>query len=94
MGGYVYILANKRYGTIYTGVTANLPRRVWEHKNDILPGFTKRYRVHDLVYFELHDRIETAIQRERNMKHWRREWKTALVDGMNPDWDDLYPTLI
>jgi predicted GIY-YIG superfamily endonuclease len=65
-------------------VTANLPRRVWEHKNDLLPGFTKRHQVHDLVYFEMHDRIETAIQRERNMKHWRREWKTALVDGNEP----------
>jgi len=70
-----------------------LPRRVWEHKTGAIAGFTQRYTVHDLVYFEPHERIETAIQREHNMKHWPRRWKTALVDGMNPDWVDLYPTL-
>ncbi len=94
MGGYVYIMATKRYGTIYTGVTANLPLRVWEHKNDIMPGFTKRYQVHDLVWFERHERIEGAIQREHNMTHWKREWKTVLIAAMNPEWDDLYATLI
>lgn len=93
MAGYVYILANKRYGTIYTGVTSNLLKRVWEHKNDVVPGFTKRYQVHDLVYYEMHERIEGAMQREQNIKHWPRRWKIVLVDGMNPDWDDLYPTL-
>jgi putative endonuclease len=93
MGGFVYIMATKRYGTIYVGVTADLPRRVWEHKNNVVPGFTKTYRVHDLVYYEPYDRIIDAIQREHNLKHWPRRWKTALVDGMNPDWDDLCPTL-
>ena len=79
MGGFVYILANKRYGTIYTGVTSDLPRRVWEHKTGAIAGFTQRYTVHDLVYFEPHERIETAIQREHNMKHWPRRWKTATA---------------
>jgi putative endonuclease len=94
MGGFVYIMANKRYGTIYTGVTSDLARRAWEHKNEVVAGFTKRYHVHNLVWYEAHDRIDTAIQREHNMKHWKREWKTALVDAMNPEWDDLYETLM
>jgi putative endonuclease len=94
MGGCVYIMANKRYGTIYVGVTADLARRTWEHREGVLPGFTRRYNVHELVYYEMHGTITGAIQREHNMKHWPRRWKTALVDGMNPYWDDLYPTLI
>ena len=94
MPGYVYIMATRRYGTIYTGVTSDLPRRVWEHKTGVLPGFSKRYKIHDLVWYETHDRIEAAIQREHNMKHWPRRWKTALIDAMNPDWDDLYQTLL
>ena len=93
MGGFVYIMANFRYGAIYTGVTSDLPKRVWEHKNNVVPGFTQRYGLHNLVWFERHETIQGAIQREHNMKHWRREWKTALVDAMNPEWDDLYPTL-
>jgi putative endonuclease len=94
MGGYVYMMASKRHGTIYFGVTADLPRRAWEHKEGIVPGFTRRYHIHNLVWFELHDTIESAIQREHNIKHWPRRWKTKLVDDMNPDWDDLYPTII
>jgi putative endonuclease len=94
MAGYVYIMANKRYGTIYTGVTSDIARRAYEHKNGLLPGFTSRYGLHDLVYVEPYARIEEAIQREHNLKHWPRRWKTALVDGVNPNWDDLYPTLI
>jgi putative endonuclease len=94
MGGYVYMMASKRYGTIYVGVTSDLPRRVWQHKENHLPGFTKRYKVHDLVWFEWHDRIEGAIQREHNLKHWPRRWKTALVDSVNPDWADLTATLM
>jgi len=93
MGGFVYIMTNFRYGATYTGVTSDLPRRVWEHKNEVVPGFTKRYHLHTLVWYEVHETIESAIQREHNMKHWRREWKTVLVDAMNPEWDDLYPTL-
>ena len=93
MGGFVYIMANKRYGTIYTGVTSDLPKRVGAHKHEAVPGFTSRYHLHRLVWFEPHETIQAAIQREHNMKHWKREWKTALVDAMNPAWDDLYPTL-
>jgi putative endonuclease len=89
MAAYVYIMANKRYGTIYVGVTSDIARRVWEHKNDILPGFTSRYQLHALVYYEAGDSIEDAIQREKTIKHWPRRWKIALIDGMNPDWDDL-----
>jgi putative endonuclease len=91
MGGFVYIMASKRYGTIYVGVTSNLARRIWEHKTGVVPGFTRRYHVHDLVNYEHYDRIEAAIQREHNIRHWPRRWKTALVGGMNPDWVDLYP---
>ncbi len=94
MGGYVYIMANKPYGTIYIGVTSDLARRVWEHKNDVNPGFTKRYQLHMLVYYEVGDSIEGCIQREHNMKHWPRRWKTVLVDSINPEWNDLYATLI
>jgi putative endonuclease len=94
MGAYVYIMANKRYGTIYVGVTSDLVRRTWEHREGIIPGFTSRYSLHELVYYEMHGSIVEAIQREHNLKHWPRRWKTALVDGMNPNWDDLYPTII
>ena len=94
MGGWVYIMANKRYGTIYTGVTSNLPRRAFEHRNHLIPGFTSTYGLVRLVYYETHDTIAGAIQREKNIKHWPRRWKTALVDGMNPDWNDLYETMI
>ncbi len=94
MTGYVYIMANKRYGTIYVGVTSDLAARVWTHKNDINPGFTKRYQLHNLVYYEAGDSIEGAIQREHTLKHWPRRWKIALIDTMNPNWDDLYTTLI
>ena len=89
----VYIMTNFRYGTIYTGVTSDLPKRVWEHKTEVVPGFTKRYHLHTLVWYEVHETMQGAIPREHNMKHWKREWKTALVDAMNPEWDDLYPTL-
>jgi putative endonuclease len=88
------MMAGKRYGTIYVGVTSDLSRRAWEHKEGIVPGFTRRYRVHDLVWFEWHDTIEGAIQREHNLKHWPRRWKTQLVDSVNPEWNDLYPALI
>lgn len=94
MAGYVYIMANTRYGTIYVGVTSDIVRRVWEHENDVLPGFTRQYGLHTLVYFEVADRIEGAIQREKNIKHWPRRWKTAMIDGMNPQWEDLYPGLL
>ncbi|HQZ12285.1 MAG TPA: GIY-YIG nuclease family protein [Devosia sp.] len=94
MGGFVNIMASRRYGTIYTGVTANLAQRAYQHRSGLIPGFTKRYGVRDLVWFEEHGRIEAAIQREKSIKKWPRLWKTQLVDSFNPDWDDLFPTLI
>ena len=94
MGGYVYFMASKKRGTIYVGVTSDIARRVWEHQNDILPGFTKTYQVHDLVYYEFGDEITGAIQREKTIKHWPRRWKVELIESRNPEWDDLYSTLI
>jgi len=88
--GYVYILASKRNGTLYTGVTSDLVRRVWEHKQDQIEGFTKRYGVHRLVYVEAHDDIQDAIVREKRIKTWNRAWKIELIEKQNPDWKDLY----
>jgi putative endonuclease len=90
MNFWVYILASKRGGTLYVGVTNDLVRRVYEHRNELVPGFTKRYGVKQLVYFEQHDTAYAAIQREKNIKHWSREWKIDLIVSMNPDWRDLY----
>ena len=86
----VYILANKRYGTLYVGVTSDLKRRVWEHKTDAIDGFTKRYQVHMLVYAEFHATMANAILREKRIKRWRRAWKIALIEGANSAWRDLY----
>ena len=91
---YVYILANKRNGTLYVGVTSDLVQRVWEHKNDFVEGFTKLYGVHTLVWYEEHGGIEDAIQREKNIKRWRREWKLDLIERMNPSWRDLYEDIL
>lgn len=85
----VYILASRRNGTLYTGVTSNLPRRVWEHRNDLVEGFTRRYGVHMLVYYEWHDDMYAAIRREKQIKKWRRVWKIQLIESLNPDWKDL-----
>ncbi|MCJ7553100.1 MAG: GIY-YIG nuclease family protein [Ignavibacteriaceae bacterium] len=90
---YVYILANKRNGTIYIGVTNNLKRRVGEHKEDIIEDFTKKYRIHNLVYFESYNDIKDALTREKRLKKWNREWKIKLIEEMNPDWCDLYNDL-
>ena len=90
----VYILASKRNGTLYTGVTSSLVKRVWEHKNNVVEGFTKQYSVHDLVWFEMHATMETAIQREKAIKTWKRNWKLKLIEQNNPDWDDLYEGLL
>ncbi len=89
----VYILASKRNGTLYIGVTSNLVKRIWEHKNGMVVGFTKRYGVHRLVWYELHERMEAAIEREKRLKEWKRGWKLALIEGANPNWQDLYPTI-
>jgi putative endonuclease len=83
-------MASRRNGTIYIGVTSDLPRRIWEHRNDIVEGFTKKYRCHSLVWFEAHDRIESARQRELQMKEWKRAWKLREIEGLNPDWEDLH----
>jgi putative endonuclease len=91
--GWVYFLSNRPNGTLYVGVTANLSRRVWEHREGLIRGFTKRYGLTRLVYYELYDDIRIAIQRERNIKHWPRAWKVRLILDMNPDWSDLYETL-
>jgi putative endonuclease len=92
-GGWVYILTNRPNGILYTGTTSDLPRRVWQHRQRLSAGFTKRYNLQRLVWFEFHDRIEAAIQTERNMKHWPRAWKVRLILAMNPEWEDLYERL-
>ena len=90
----VYILASKRNGTLYIGVTSDLIKRTWEHKNDSVEGFTKRYRVHRLVYYELHEDMESAIRREKQMKKWNRDWKLELIEKQNPDWRDLWEGIL
>ena len=91
---YVYILASKRNGTLYIGVTSDLIKRVYEHKNKLIPGFTSRYDVNILVYFETFGDIEIAIRREKQLKKWNRKWKLALIEKENPKWDDLYEGLL
>ena len=89
----VYILATHRNGTLYVGVTSNLAKRIWEHKNDIVAGFTKKYGVHTLVWFEPHETMESAITREKRIKEWKRAWKLELIEHVNPDWQDLYDSI-
>jgi putative endonuclease len=90
---YVYILANEPNGTLYVGVTNDLVRRVHEHRTDVIDGFTKQYAVHRLVYFEVFDDPRSAIEREKKLKRWRRDWKVALINEKNLDWHDLYDQL-
>ena len=90
---YVYILASQRNGTLYVGVTNDLARRVYEHRTGEVPGFTKTYHVHRLVYYEPHDSIVEAIAREKRVKRWRRSWKLKLIEDANPQWLDRYETL-
>ncbi len=90
----VYMLASGWNGTLYVGVTSNLIARAWQHRNDEVPGFTKRYRVHDLVWYERHEDMMVAIEREKTIKGWKRSWKVALIEAGNPNWCDLYPELI
>jgi len=87
---YVYILASKPYGTLYVGVTNDLVRRVWEHKSDFVPGFTRRYGVHTLVWYEQHANVEAAITREKQIKEWQRRWKIELIMRQNSGWKDLW----
>ncbi|WP_150046053.1 GIY-YIG nuclease family protein [Methylomonas rhizoryzae] len=86
----VYILASQRNGTLYIGVTSNLLQRIWQHKNDLVEGFTKQYRVHTLVYYELHADMLAAITREKQLKKWNRKWKLDLIEQQNPNWRDLW----
>ena len=93
-GGWVYIMTNRPNGILYVGVTNDIARRAWEHREGRLEGFTKRYGLKRLVYVEEHLSIKTALQREKNLKHWRRAWKVALILKTNPCWRDLYDRLI
>ena len=86
----VYILTNRPDGVLYVGVTSNLAQRVWSHRNDLAEGFTKRYRLHTLVWYEVHESMESAIRREKAIKKWNRAWKTELIEKTNLGWTDLY----
>jgi putative endonuclease len=88
------MLASQPYGTLYIGVTSNLVKRVWEHKNDVIEGFTRRYHVHTLVWYELHETMESAIQREKALKKWNRKWKIRLIKSFNSEWKELYQSII
>jgi len=90
----VYILASKKNGTLYVGVTSDLIKRVWQHKNDVVEGFTKEHTVHDLVYYEIHATMDSAISREKNIKAWKRAWKLVLIEKENLEWRDLYHDLL
>lgn len=87
---YIYILASTRNGTLYIGVTNDLLRRVYEHRNDLIDGFTRKYGVHRLVYYEMCDDAYSAIQREKQLKRWKRAWKIRLIEEKNPEWEDLW----
>lgn len=89
----VYILASKKYGVLYIGVTSNLKRRAWEHKNSLIHGFTEKYFVHKLVYYEQTNSVEAAIKREKQLKKWNRSWKIDLIEKDNPDWFDLFENI-
>ena len=91
---YVYILTNKPRGTLYIGMTNNLVRRGYEHRNGLADGFTKKYNLKMLVYFEVFNRVEDAILREKRLKKWNRQWKIDLIEKVNPNWDDLYEKLV
>ncbi len=91
---YIYILASSRNGTLYIGITSDLIRRVWEHKNNLVEGFTKKYNVHTLVYYESVENSESAIKREKQLKKWKRYWKIKLIEEKNREWKDLYDEII
>lgn len=90
---YVYILASKKNGTLYIGITSDLKRRVYEHKHNLVPGFTKRYSIHKLVYYESTSDVREALLREKRIKKWKREWKIRLIEQHNPHWNDMYDVL-
>ena len=91
---FVYILASRRNGTLYVGSTSNLVKRTWEHKQKLVDGFTTRYDINQLVYYETFDSAAAMVARERQLKQWNRLWKLKLIEAANPDWNDLYPTII
>ena len=91
---YIYLLASKPYGTLYIDTTSDLPRRVWEHKQKLVPGFTRRYRIDRLVWFEIHQSAADALRREKRLKEWKRDWKINLIERDNPHWIDLYASLL
>lgn len=90
----VYLLASKRNGTLYIGVTSSLVKRVWEHKQHVVAGFTRKYKVNQLVWYEVHETMESAIRREKAIKNWKRAWKIQLIESTNPQWHDLYEDLL
>ncbi len=89
----VYILTSRQNGTIYVGVTSNIVKRIWQHKNNQIKGFTEQYHVHRLVWYELHATMESAITREKQLKNWKRQWKIELIEKTNPHWKDLYDSI-
>ena len=90
----VYMLANKRNGTLYVGVTSNIVKRIWEHKNNVVESFSKKYGLHNLVWYEMHATMESAIGREKQIKNWKRDWKIRRIEEENPEWNDLYPSIL
>jgi len=92
--GFVYIMSNKPEGTLYIGVTSNIIKRIYEHKNNLVDGFTKQYNLKTLVYYEIFDDIEEAIKREKQLKNWQRNWKIKLIKKQNPNWKDLYEGIL
>ena len=94
MSAYIYILASSPNGTLYIGVTTDLVKRVYEHKEKLADGFTQKYNISDLVYYEIYDDVVTAISREKQLKNWKREWKIALIEKENNGWDDLYGSIL
>ena len=93
MAAFVYIMTNRRNGILYVGVTTELPIRAYQHREGAIPGFTKKYGLKMLVYYEVFDDVRDAIQREKTIKHWSRAWKIRLIHGSNPEWNDLYESL-
>lgn len=92
--GYIYILASRKNGTTYVGVTSDLVKRIWEHRDGVVESFTSEHNVHNLVHFEQFDSIIDAIAREKQLKNWKREWKVELIVSQNPEWDDLYKSIL
>ena len=90
----VYLLASKQNGTLYVGVTSDLVKRIWEHKSDLVEGFTRKHRIHTLVWYEAHETMESAIRREKVIKKWNRHWKLKMIEAENPHWRDLYDELL